>query len=68
MARTSRRYSGNILDSAGPGNILDPLPKKRPGSVELIRLIDIAAQALQSNEELQEQVEMLQRIVNRRDQ
>jgi hypothetical protein len=32
--RTSGAYlSGSILDSAGPGTILEPLPKKRPGSM-----------------------------------
>jgi hypothetical protein len=69
MARRSRPpggyLSGNILDGAGPGTILDPLPKKRPPSLELIHWIDIAAQALQRNEELQAQVVLLQRIVNR---
>jgi hypothetical protein len=29
MARNNRRWSGNILDGAGPGNILDPLPKPK---------------------------------------
>jgi hypothetical protein len=31
MARSNRRWSGNILDGAGPGTILEPLPKKRTG-------------------------------------